>query len=540
MFHSSLAALLFFAAGIGNVFAQNLIDTAKHPGNPFAERQSVSCGGINFRWDFEGGSLDSVALVSQGDTLVYDLFSRRDPLNPADPKLPPSSRWYLFRMEGTSGKRIKLNIKRSECRRPFWSLNGVEYERLSAEEAPLGQGYILLDCATAHPADTIYIAYHNPYLASRLNKKIEQWSKLPFVQVSSIGKSYEGREMPLLHITEPSDCRKYVVYIHGRIHTSESPSSWHLEKLIDLIVANTPHSKRLREQLDLYILPFTNPDGVVNGLSRSALHGINLEVNHADPDSLTAVEVKNIRAFLTELTSKGKAVDLFLNMHSQIADYVTYWIHTAESSSKEAFFNLMKIANLTTSQNRLFTKGEFSFSKMHPKYLEGWFWDRFKEKTTALTFETPYSFYGRKRGEVTDTLWVSERGMEELAANSYNALGDFFGIESQDRLFAEPKSGGGARQLRDKEYLYPGKSYVLAKRNGAKTIYKRSYLDAGKYNLYIWRCNLPGICEGDDNAFVKVGTIEQKKNGKFKYKYNKTIKGERLGTALLLPVSSDL
>lgn len=612
----AVAQLFFFS----NNSAAQSINTSKLDDNPFAFRQSITAGDLSFRWDFEGGSLDSAALISAGDTLVFDIFSRKDPLNPADPKLAPSSRWYLFRMEGTKGKKIRLNIKRSECRRPFWSADGNSFERLETQEAPLGEGYIFLDCAERHPYDTIYIAYHNPYLASRLNSCIERWSKLPYVECSSIGKSMEGREMPILHITGNSagelaestpawfsntassttaaksvtaasstttassttaaksatasigkSSNKFRVYIHGRIHTSESPASWHLEKLIDLITASTPQAAALRERVDFYILPFTNPDGVVNGLSRSGLHGINLEVNHADPDSLTCPEVKNIRAFLTSLTSDGKPVDLFLNMHSQIADYVTYWIHTRESSSRDAFFNLMKISDLTTSQNRLFSKREYSFSNMHSKYLEGWFWDNFGEQTTAITFETPYSFYGKKRprraegsstnggsaaanvsnsaangsaaategsGAVADTVWVSERGMEELAVNSFNAVCDFFGVESEERMTAEVKSGSGCKKSADKEYLYTGKGFAEVTRDGGKVSYRRPYLKSGEYDLYIWRCGTLDSAVEEENAFIKVDRVIQKRNGKFKYKYNSTKKGERLGSALLIPAAA--
>ncbi|MBQ7997775.1 MAG: hypothetical protein IJ296_00375, partial [Bacteroidales bacterium] len=60
----------------------------------------------------------------------------------------------------------------------------------------------------------------------------------------------------------------------------------------------------LRKNVVFYILPFTNPDGVQEGMSRSNSNGINLEVNYNYPDELTAQEVKNIKAFLTKVTAE--------------------------------------------------------------------------------------------------------------------------------------------------------------------------------------------------------------------------------------------
>ena len=73
--------------------------------------------GITFSTDFESGSLDSVALgrlavtapqrERQTTEYVFDIYSRLDPENPADPKLAPSGRWFYFMMTGGRGPGIQ-------------------------------------------------------------------------------------------------------------------------------------------------------------------------------------------------------------------------------------------------------------------------------------------------------------------------------------------------------------------------------------------------------------------------------------------------
>ena len=182
----------------------------------------------------------------------------------------------------------------SDTRRPFYSYNGVDYVRFSNEECAIENSIV-----KKYDQDSVYIAYFTPYPESYLKSRIAEWEKREGTEVTSIGKSENGRNMPLLIVTDKniSDKDKKIVYIHGRTHTSETPGSWHLDKMIDIITGDSQYAKDLRSNIVFYIIPFTNPDGVQEGLSRSNTNGINLEVNYNYNDSLTAQEVKNIKRF---------------------------------------------------------------------------------------------------------------------------------------------------------------------------------------------------------------------------------------------------
>ena len=497
--------------------------------------------GINFTTDFESGSLDSVelkkaaTLSSQMQQPVgifeFDVYSRLDPANPADPKLAPSGRWFYFKMERVKGKQITLNFHNTDPKRPYYSYDGENFTRFSPEEAS-EYGKI----TKRFEQDTVYIAYFPPYTVSYLNSRIEEWSKRGCVKVESIGKSEHGRQMPLLTVTEPNpnlpDRKKHVVYIHGRIHTSEAPASWHLDKLIDLITGSSDYAGDLRKEIIFYILPFTNPDGVAEGMSRSNGEGINLEVNWANADSVTAQETRNIRAFLESITKKGKGIDIALNMHSQSSDFVTYWIHTAESTSDEYYKNLMLFANLTINGNPHFFKKDLSFSAVAPRYVEGWLWERCNGKALATTFETPYTFYNRnKEGE-----WVTIENLQEMAINNLYAIGDYLQIKSPERIVTgSPRKKGGFAKADDFGHFYFGKNYLVAKREGAKALFKIKELPAGRYGVYSWKVGKNERISGNgENEWQRIDSIEQKQEGSFKYLYRAASAGEKLDNLLFI------
>ena len=489
---------------------------------------------ITFTKDFESGSLDSVKFIGI-DTLnsryIYDVFSKKDPINPVDIKLAPSARWYYFKMSNANGKNIRLNIKNSDARRPFYSYDGESFSRFPKEACPDGKSIIY-----RYESDSVYIAYFVPYTYSRMLEKVAEWSKKSCVEVVSLGTSVQGRDMPLMIITDSSDAvsdiEKKRVYIHGRIHTSETPASWHLEKMIDIITDTTEYSTALRQNIVFYILPMTNPDGVVNGLSRSNINGVNLEISYSQPDSLTQKEVANIKKFICGETSDGKPFDMFLNMHSQSSNFMTYWLHTAETSSKYFYKNLMILGNLTIDSNPYFVKRNLSFSKMASKYLEGWFWDNFNEKTLAATFETPYTFYDKNpAGE-----WVSIENLQYAAMNNVYAIGDYFQIHNSVRMsLTEPSKGKKVSRKRDFRYLYFGNSYLVSRKPGAIVEYSAGFLSKGEYEVYRWVVgeNLRVSAEGE-NEWKKVADYTQYDSGKFRYFLKSSGKGERFDNILLL------
>ena len=522
---------------------QNVIELLQSGKNENYLNNVVKCNdetsksSVKFFTNFESGSLDSVSLkdiayvsvqMQPGhEMLSFDLFSKFDPLNPADPKLQPSARWYFFLMTGVKDKEIILNMHNSDTRRPFYSYDGKEYLRFSKQECSLPN-----QIRKKYESDSVYIAYFTPYPESYLHSRIKEWSKRECVEVSSIGKSENGRVMPLLTVTNRAKDNKdkKSVYIHGRIHTSETPGTWHLDQMIETITGDSKYAQDLRDNIIFYILPFTNPDGVQEGRSRSNTNGINLEVNYNSPESVTAQEVKNILGFLKGVTSE-KELDLVLNMHSQSLSQVTYWVHSAESTSDDYYKRLLLLSNLTINDNPYFRKDDLKFSKHASRYVEGWFYDNFHGKTVAITFETPYTFYNNK----PDGEWVSLENLRSQAMNSVYAIGDYLEIPSSERIIVKEKGGKGFKKAKDKNHVYFGNSYLVAKKNGATTKYTVKNLPAGNYDVYKWNAGATEkISPEGINEWVKLGIHNQQADGKFTFTYFATGKGDVADNILLI------
>lgn len=512
---------------------------------------------VEFFTNFSSGAIGSVELLEQKmytsqtdmyEELEYKINTKIDPANPANPKLEPSRRWFYFLMTGVKDKSIVLDIFYNDSRRPVYSYDNVNFIRFSETEAPEHNKRI----TKKYERDSVWVAYFVPYNNDHLDGKFNEWTNLPNTKEFSIGQSEYNRDMRMLVITNnihngliPSngvlnynkeDKKKKVIYIHGRVHPSETPSSWQLEGIIDFLTSNNQYANDLRENAIFYILPFTNPDGVEDGMSRSNSNGINLEVNWDNQEEVTAKEVKNIRSFLYNLKNSGIIPTMFLNMHSQIAPHVTYWIHDAESTSDKYYNDLMLLANLTMQDNPYFSKDELSFSKIAPRYLEGWMYDKFNKQTLSTTFETPYSFYHKDENGV----WVTPENMKEQGINTVNAVGDLLGLGINDRVVMdEPKRASKHITKRDNNNFYFGNSYLEAKKDGAKLRYKGN-LNLGDYDVYKWSVGANEKASKDGyNEWVKIGSFNNSKSGRVKYTiYNN--KGDKLDRIIFVKKNSKL
>ncbi len=497
---------------------------------------------VKFDTNFESGCLgsykliDSVTIPVQGkDSLTilnYNIFSRFDPLNPVDTSLSPSARWYYFRMTGVKNKLIYLTVNNSEAIRPFFSYDNKNFERFSADENSKRGRLIKL-----YDRDTVYICHYIPYTYSRMESKVKEWSENKDVKTRNIGYSHDSLAMPMLRITDSQvkDKNKKIVWIHGRSHPSESPASWHLEALVNKILGNDKYAREIRKSTIFYIVPFINPDGVYGGYSRSSSTGVNLEINWDRPDSLTMPEVKVLKKTIDSITSR-KPIDLFLNMHSQIANSATYWIHTAKSTNDAFFAKQLLLSNLTSNDNPFYSSADQSFSDMAPRYVEGWMWNKFHDRTLAITFETPYTYFRENiKGE-----WVSTQNLDKLALNSLNAITDLLELPVKSRLVVYKTKSYRRRdwsKIKSAQMVDFNGFQFVAKKANATLEYSVSNMESGTYAVYKW---VPGpavnVSPEGTNRWQYLFDITQKRRGNLSVKVFAGTEGDLFNAILLKKV----
>ncbi|NLA15394.1 MAG: carboxypeptidase family protein [Bacteroidales bacterium] len=438
---------------------------------------------VRFSANFDSGSLGEIKLIdsvwvrpSRTDSVLhlsYEVISRLDPYNPANPDLPPSGRWFYFLMENVKGKHIYLNFKNTDPKRAVYSYDGINFERFPHYQASMRKVSALFG------QDSVYIAYFIPYGWERLQERLTHWTATEHVTMDTLGTSMLGFPIQMLTITDPGVPKedKNTVWLHARVHPSESPANWQLEGLLDRLTEDSAVAREYRRKGIFYVVPFTNPDGVYGGYSRSNARGINQEINWDHPDSLTSVEVEALRRRMEDLTQEHP-FDLVLNMHAQSDDKASYYIHTEESTSPEYHKRAMRLAYLTTDENPYFFPEDMFYSSPAPRYVEGWLWNRTQGSTLALTIEMPYFFYNEK----PENEWVTLESLKENGTILLRAVSDYLGWD------------------------IPGRHILKGTERRNKTVYRYPLLPAGAYNLYIW-----------DNAWVLYDTYIKDRPAGFRY-----------------------
>ncbi|MDR2126627.1 MAG: hypothetical protein LBP63_07345 [Prevotellaceae bacterium] len=496
---------------------------------------------VRFDTDFESGSagkitqIDSVYIkTSENDSILhlsYIAESRFDPQNPVDTALPPSARWFYFRMTGAKNKYVYFNIKHTDPLRAVYSYDNFNFKRFEANEAEIRKIHKMFE------ADTVYIAYFIPYTNSFLQSRINKWNKHKDVNVKTFGYSLNNRPMQLLTITDTTvrDEHKYRIWIHARTHTSETPSSWQLDGLIDALLADNEDAAAYRKSFVFYIVPFANPDGVYEGLSRSNSTGVNQEINWDRDERQTVVEVKNLKQIIKKLT-ENKAFDLVLNMHSQVANNATYWVHTAQTTNDKFLSRQLLLCYLNMFDNSYLSPNELSFSKMASRYPEGWIWNIFGDKTVAMTLETPYTYFG------AGNIWLDAENLRNFGKTTLNAIAMYFGISTPNRIILDnenTKTQGKWDRIKSDKMLYFGENYLCPQKSGNKITYKYKNLSAGKYKIYKWAVGESRETPvTDKNKWILTDTYEQKKTSNFKYKFKAESVNEIFDAVMLIKIEN--
>lgn len=68
-----------------------------------------------------------------------------------------------------------------------------------------------------------------------------------------------------------------------RVHPGETNASWMMRGVIDFLTSTDPDAVTLRSKAVFKIVPFLNPDGVVNGHHRTGLYGVDLNRHWSTP-----------------------------------------------------------------------------------------------------------------------------------------------------------------------------------------------------------------------------------------------------------------
>jgi murein tripeptide amidase MpaA len=173
----------------------------------------------------------------------------------------------------------------------------------------------VLNIQIAADEDAIWIAYFAPYSMERYADLLALVQQSQRVNLSVLGKTLDGQDMDLLHISDGSDGPKKTCWITARQHPGESMAQWCAEGLIwRLLDEADPVSRALLQRMDFYIVPNMNPDGSKRGHLRTNACGANLNREWESTTMERSPEVYLVREKMRET-----GVDFALDMHGDEA-----------------------------------------------------------------------------------------------------------------------------------------------------------------------------------------------------------------------------
>jgi hypothetical protein len=425
---------------------------------------NLSFAQITFDADFESGNINTVTTT---DSINYTVTTKSD----------IGGRWFYFRMIGVKDKFISVKVTSSDVKRAVYSYDNINYERYTTPESPQTNVF-----QKTYAKDTVYVSYYIPYTFTYLQSRIGEWVFSPYVKLDTLGHTLRNLPIQELTLTDFSvpDSGKLHVWIHSRTHPGETPTSFHFDGVMETLLSDNPVIQYYREQMVFHLIPFTNPDGVFYGRSRTNYDGIDVESNWDKPLAETCKEVQILKARMSEINSENVLV-VFQNLHSQAAPYCTFWIHTAASTSDYFYRRQLQFCNLNTSENPHFVKSDYRFSSLQSKFPEGWLWNGWGDQVLALTYETPYDWYSNNQLVTIDNL-------KYLGNKLVYAIAEFLEFSHPKRILLDNNTIASFWQHDTSGVEFFGKDYqfTFQGNNLGPILYETDIIEAGKYDVYGW------------------------------------------------------
>ncbi len=312
------------AAGLGGIVATGMPSPARGTAAPQESEPAAGRSGMTFSTDFEGGSLGKVVRVT-------DTYTRCILLGEVD-QLGRNRQisWYYFRIDGAPDAALTIDFTDivgeynfrpgaqaiTPDTPPVFSYDNQHWTHVAKENWTAAASSMRLRIKPTQPR--LWIAHVAPYTNRHLASLLESIKGAPELEHQVIGKSVQGREIPLLTITDPDggQAEKKVVWLMFRQHSWEAGSSWVGEGAIRFLLSPDPAAARIRRETIFKILPMQDPDGVLRGGVRFNAYGYDLNRNWDTNDPVKMPEITAARNAILNWVDQGKRIDFFLSLHN--------------------------------------------------------------------------------------------------------------------------------------------------------------------------------------------------------------------------------
>jgi hypothetical protein len=246
------------------------------------------------------------------------------------------------------------------------SANGRDWTTVATQSLPENR----VRLAVEMPGPQLYVARIEPYRLSDLDRLLCSIRHKRLVQITTIGKTVQGRNLELIRIGRPRASNR--VFIRARAHPWESGGNWVVEGLIHRLLQGDAEARAFMSRYSVYIMPLANKDGVARGMTRFNLEGKDLNRDwDKTADARFAPENAALEGWLEKMIRAGKSPRLALELHNDSSGL----LHLSRPATPELnqYLARMSVLEALLRRHTWFTEGSTKPSFQNSGTLgEGW------------------------------------------------------------------------------------------------------------------------------------------------------------------------
>jgi hypothetical protein len=163
--------------------------------------------------------------------------------------------------------------------------------------------------------NSLYLARLPVYRLSDLEALQQRIRADRRVEIVTIGKTVEGRELEIIRLGNPEAAHR--VLLRARAHAWEPGGNWVVEGLIHRLLRDDAGAKGYLDTYCVYIMPMANKDGVARGRTRFNQLGSDLNRKWDKPaDPAVNPENYALETWLASMIARGQKPDLMIDLHN--------------------------------------------------------------------------------------------------------------------------------------------------------------------------------------------------------------------------------
>lgn len=187
----------------------------------------------------------------------------------------------------------------------------------------------------------VYVGWAYIYTPYILHRYLSGLPDKDYLNIEYIGKTVQGRDIPMVSIGEPGMKKDKIVFILGGQHGMEVGGIAAAEGMIDFLISDDPAAVECRRKMDFKIFPLINMDAHANKWYRFNAHGIDLNRNWDDTDlghghdsRIPEPEVAAVKKAINECLEGNKKSSIAVDIHDW--DVIKPGVQFSTSKEKKA------------------------------------------------------------------------------------------------------------------------------------------------------------------------------------------------------------